>query len=130
MNTKTPAKFSHLISDERWGETCLVDDVDKFIGDMQESMFGGLEAAQKLAELHELAAERDEVCEDTEESIRNDWRAELRSALQPVEAVALADGRTGYMTVREAVYVETANGLASYAGEWADLKLDDEIPED
>lgn len=122
MSSKNPVKFTHLISDERWGETCLVEDVEKFVADMEDSMFPASVAHAKLAELQEIAAERDEACEETKENLVEGWRNDLLAALQPVEAVALANGRTGYMTVREAVYVETANGLASYAGEWADIK--------
>ena len=122
MSNATPAKFTHLISDERWGETCLVDNVDQFLRDMEDSMFPASVAHAKLAELQEIAAERDEACEETLDGLVEGWRKALRAALQPVEAVTLADGRTGYMTAREAVYVETASGLASYVGEWGDIK--------
>ncbi len=121
MSTTT-TKFTHLISDERWGETCLVDDVDTFANAMQDVFFPADVIAQKLAELREMAAERGEKCEETAESLIEGWRDELRDALQDVEQVTLADGRTGYMTTSEAVYVETANGLATYAGKWSDLK--------
>lgn len=122
MSNSTTPHYTHLISDERWGETCLVDDVETFVSALEESMFPASVVSQKLAELQEIAAERDEECEDTYESLAEGWRDELRSALQDVEPVTLADGRTGYMTASEEVYVETANGLASYEGKWPDLK--------
>lgn len=120
-NNKTTPRFSHLISDERWGETCLVDNLDQFMVDMEDSMFPASAVSQKLAELQEIAAERGEECEETAEAIAKAWRAELLGALQDVEAVALPDGREGWMVAGGSVYIETANGLASYAGEWEDL---------
>lgn len=119
--TTTAARFTHLISDERWGEICLVDDSAEFFASMEESMFDANCAAQKLAELQEIAAEHGEECEETLESIVEGWRDELSAALQPVEAVTLADGRTGWMTSSEDVYVERANGLASFEGQWSYL---------
>lgn len=123
-NDTTPAtpRYTHLISDERWGETCLVDNVEQFVRDMEESMFPASVAWRKLSELQELAAESDEECAETLESLTEGWRGDVRAALQEVGPVTLADGRTAYMTTSEAVYVETANGLASYEGEWSDLK--------
>jgi len=119
MSTNT---YTHVISDERWGETCLVDDVDMFVDMMQESMFPHDVVAQKLAELREIASERDEECEETYESLVEGWRDDVRDAMQDVEEVTLADGRTGWMTSGGAVYVETANGLATCVGEWDDIK--------
>lgn len=121
-NTPATPVYTHLISDERWGETCLIEDMDAFVRDMEESMFPASVAAQTLSERQQIAAERGEECEDTLESLVDGWRDELRDACQDVEPVTLADGRTAYMTSREAVYVETANGLASYEGEWSDLR--------
>ena len=120
---KTP-KFSHLISDERWGETCLVDNLDQFMRDMEDSMFPAYAVSQHLAELREIAAERGEECEETAETIVDGWRNELRQALQDVETVTLPDGRDGWMVAGGAIYVEIANGLASYIGEWEKLSED------
>lgn len=122
MNAKTSAKFSRLISDERWGETCLIEDMDAFVRDMEESMFPAAAAHSKLAELQEMAAERDEECTETIESITEGWREELRDACQDVEPVTLADGRQGWMIADGGVYVEMSNGLATYAGMWEDLR--------
>lgn len=121
--SKTP-KFTHLISDERYGETCLVDNLYQFMRDMEDSMFPASVVWQKLAELQEIAAERGEECEETAETIAQAWRDELRGVLQAVEPVSLPDGRQGWRVSNGSIYVETANGLASYVGDWNDLRED------
>jgi hypothetical protein len=120
MSTTNPT-YTHLISDERWGETCLIDDMESFVRDMEASMFGAQEAAQKLAEIHD-SLQPGEICEETEESIREGWRNELRDALQEVAPVTLADGRQGWMTSREAVYADRGNGTAEGVGDWIYLR--------
>ena len=119
-NTTAKTVYTHLISDERWGETCLVDDVPAFLDAMQGCMFPADVVWQKLAELQDLATGRDEICEETEESLVDGWRNELRNALQDVEPVTLPDGRQGWATSRGAVYVDKTNGIAVYVGERAD----------
>lgn len=123
MSNKTAPRFTHLISDERWGETCLVDDVETFVRDMESSMFPATDVRQAYLDACDGYTQHGECVPDdvTEANIVEGWRDELRDALQDVEPVALADGRTGYMTASEEVYVETANGLASYEGKWSDL---------
>lgn len=121
-DTTTAHRYTHLISDERWGVTCLVDDVEAFVRDMEESMFPASVVADKLAELQEIAAERDEECEETAESVAEGWRNELRAALQDVEPVTLSDGHTGWMTSGGSVYLARASGLASYVDEWDRLR--------
>lgn len=121
-NNTAKTAYSHLISDERWGETCLVGDVPAFLDAMQDCMFPASVVWQRLAELQDLAAERDEICEETEVSLVDSWRNELRNALQDVEPVTLPDGRQGWETSRGEVYVDKTNGIADYAGEWDALR--------
>lgn len=116
--------YTHLISDERWGETCLIENMDAFLREMEDSMFPPSVVSQKLAELQEIAAERGEECEDTAESISEAWRAELRAACKDVEPVTLADGQKGWMN-QGSVYLPTSSGLAKFAGEWVDLRQTD-----
>ena len=124
MSNDATTNYTHLISDERWGETCLVDDVETFVSAMEESMFPAYDVRQAYLEACDAYTKNGEEIPDdvTEANIVEGWRDELRSALQDVEPVTLADGRTGYMTASEKVYVETANGCASYEGKWPDLK--------
>lgn len=110
------AKFEYVISDERYGETCLIGNLAEFVDSMENTMF-------------EFDYEND-ASEDEQKRI---WRDDLEEACIPVEPVQLPDGRTGYTyewtqhstsgrgETRRPVYVEAVNGLASYAGDLSDL---------
>lgn len=122
MDSNKISRFTHLISDERWGETCLIENVDQFVNDMEESMFPASVQVQKLSELQEIAAERGEECEETLETIAQGWRDGLLDVLQGVEAVFLPDGRDCWMVADGSIYAETANGLAGFVGEWSYMR--------
>ena len=75
--TAKPA-YTHLISDERWGETCLVDDVPAFLDAMQDCMFTPYDVRQTYLDACEAYAEHGEPipADVTEANIVEGWRDE------------------------------------------------------
>lgn len=120
----TEKTCTHLISDERYGGDHLIADVEQFVRDMEASMLSPVVVAQKLAEAEASALDAGGACEATAESIREQWRRDLRAALKPVRRALLisAAGGVAYVDPDGACCEDVGGGVARYLGDWSAVR--------